>query len=142
MLQQLQMLRKKLINAVEFQYFEKGRLLLMEGHTSLSMFFLISGEVLISKLVFDTKEKKTLNQPVNLLSSGDHFGHVGLIYNIARNASASTQSRLTMNSLLYFMRFFLSVVGTWLQPCFDLLNRCLLLLFSIQKKNSARVGKT
>lgn len=99
MLKLFQVLRKKLINAVEFQYFEKNRLILKEGHTSLSMFFVITGEVLISKLMFDTKEGKTTNQPVNILGSGDHFGHVGLIYNIARNASASTQSRLTMNSL-------------------------------------------
>lgn len=81
---------------------------------SMSMFFVITGEVVISKLMFDAKDVKTINQPVNILSSGDYFGHVGLIYNITRNASAATQSRLTRNSLLRFfffceILFFLSV---------------------------------
>lgn len=76
----------------------------MEGHMSLSMFFILTGEILISKLMLTKEEDKLVNTPVNLLSSGDHFGHLGLIYDIARNATVTTQSRLTMNSLLHIMR--------------------------------------
>lgn len=71
----------------------------MENHIAQSMFFIITGEVVISKLMFDTEEEREISQPVNILSSGEYFGHVALIYNILRNASAKTQSRLTMNSL-------------------------------------------
>lgn len=85
-----QILRKKLINVCEFQFFEKHRTLLMEGHLSQSMFFILTGEVLISKSMYTAEGCTKVNQ---LLSSCDHFGHVGLIYNIARNASVVTQSR-------------------------------------------------
>lgn len=64
----------------------------MEGHKSHSMFFILTGEILISKSLLD-REGNAVNIPVNILSSGDHFGHVGLIYDIARNASAATQSK-------------------------------------------------
>lgn len=69
----------------------------MEGHLSLSMYFILSGEILISKLMPNKDHKKLVNTPANILSSGDHFGQVGLIYDIARNATVSTQSRSTMN---------------------------------------------
>lgn len=57
------------------------------------MFFILTGEVLISKSMYTAEGCTKVNQPVNILSSCDHFGHVGLIYNIARNASVVTQSR-------------------------------------------------
>lgn len=86
---------------MEFQYFAKDRTILMEGHMSLSMYFILSGEILVSKLLATKEERGLVNTPVNILSSGDYFGHVGLIYNIARNATVTTQSRLTMNMLFY-----------------------------------------
>jgi CRP-like cAMP-binding protein len=100
-----QHLRKKLIKVVEFQYISKDRFVLKQGDVSLSMFFILTGEVLISQLAPDKEAEKSTSQPANILSSGDFFGHVGLIYNTTRNASVSTESRLTMNTLFYLMRF-------------------------------------
>jgi Cyclic nucleotide-binding domain len=84
--------REKLINVVEFQYFEKDRLLLKEGHLAHSCYFILTGEVVISKLVTD-REGSVASQPMNILSSGDSFGQVGLICNTPRNASVSTKSK-------------------------------------------------
>lgn len=39
-----QILQEKLISCVEFQYFEKDRLLYLQGHPALSMYFIINGE--------------------------------------------------------------------------------------------------
>jgi CRP-like cAMP-binding protein len=94
-------LREKLISAVEFQYFEKNRLLLLQGHAALSMYFIVNGEVLISKSEYDPDQKKNVNKPLKLLQSGDFFGHVGMIYEFPRNATVTSQSRLTMNALVY-----------------------------------------
>lgn len=89
------MIRTQLIGVVEFQYFEKDRVLFKENHMSLSMYFVLTGEVLITQIDPSDNESK----PVNILSSGSCFGHLGLIYDNNRNASVSAQSRLTMNSL-------------------------------------------
>lgn len=94
-----QIIRQQLVNIVDFQFFEKGRWLLKEGDKSYSMFFLLTGEVVVSKRLYESKKDETSNQPVNLLTTGDCFGQVGLIYDIARNASVFTKSRLTMNLL-------------------------------------------
>lgn len=96
-------IRKQIIKCVDFQYFEKSRWLLKEGDKSYSMFFVLTGEIVVSKRVFDAKKQETTDQPQNLLRSGDYFGHVGLIYDIARNASVFTRSRLTIN-LLFRLR--------------------------------------
>lgn len=106
-----QIIRRELISVVEFQYFEKDRLILRENHRSHAMYFVITGEILITQSSFDTEAAAILHNPVNILSAGDSFGQLGLIYNIPRNASASTKSRLTMNSLSRLTSKFLSVRG-------------------------------
>lgn len=122
-------IREKLIEVVEFKYFEKDRMILKEGHKSYSMYFIATGEVRVSQLKLE--EGVMVNKPVNILSAGEYFGHVGLIYNIPRNASVSTQSGLTMNSLRSFERILASLSHSnreKVHRCIDLLNRCLLLL--------------
>lgn len=124
-----QIVRSELTKVVEFQYYEKDRLLLKEDHQSLSMYFVVTGEVLVSKLLPCKESDQNISKTLNVLTTGACFGHLGLIYDITRNASVSTQSRLTMNSLFGFMSFhrkFLRLPkegrGKWL------LNRCVLLL--------------
>lgn len=104
------MIRKKLIDVVEFQYFEKDRLILMEGHMSLSMHFILTGEVLVSKLTYDKEADAIVNLPVNILGAGASFGQIALIRNSNRVASVSTKSRLTMNLLCNLTSSFNSFV--------------------------------
>lgn len=94
------MIRQELIGAVEFQFYEKDRLILKENHLSLSMYFVLTGEILISRLNHDTETGTYVNRPANYLNTGDCFGHLGLIYNVVRNASASTRSKWVNKKLV------------------------------------------
>ena len=49
----LQVVRKKLIKAIEFHFFPKDKVLYLQNHLSHSMIFMILGEVVISKLKHD-----------------------------------------------------------------------------------------
>lgn len=46
-------MRSKLTNITHFQFFERGRVLLKEGHHPSAMYFILSGEVVISKWMYD-----------------------------------------------------------------------------------------
>lgn len=48
----LQLMRRKLTNITHFQFFERGRVLLKEGHYPSAMYFILSGEVVISKWIY------------------------------------------------------------------------------------------
>lgn len=123
------MTREKLIDVVEFQYFGRDRRLIAEGHMALSMFFIVTGEVAVSKMLFDTLENKLVNKPISIMSSGESFGHVGMIFNKLRNASLMTKSRLTRNSLFHFEELILvSRPFCEVHRCIDLFNRWPLLL--------------
>ncbi|CRK89954.1 CLUMA_CG003682, isoform A [Clunio marinus] len=85
-------LRRKLINVVEFQFYPKHRTIFREGHKSLSMHFILTGEILISKSTYDKKVGTMIDKACNILTSGDFYGQVGLTYNIPRNATVSTET--------------------------------------------------
>lgn len=87
-----QLIRNKLIKVVEFCYFPRDKVLYLENHISLSMFFILSGEVTISKLAYNKNDDNFTDEAVNILSNNSFFGHIGLIYNTTRNATCKTQS--------------------------------------------------
>lgn len=68
----------------------------MEGHSAFSMFFIISGEVLIARQVYDKIEKRFFDTQVRILGGGDFFGETDLIYNQLRDASCTTESKLVV----------------------------------------------
>lgn len=59
------------------------------------MIFIILGEIVVSHLEFDREKETFVDEPLNLLSAGDFFGQVSLIYNQNRNATCKTQSMYT-----------------------------------------------
>ena len=44
-IQIFKLLREKLIGAVEFQYFEKERTIVLEGQPAMAAYFIVNGEV-------------------------------------------------------------------------------------------------
>jgi CRP-like cAMP-binding protein len=57
------------------------------------MFFILTGEVLVTQLTFDKMNATFVDESKNILSSGDFSGHLALIYNTTRNATCKTQSK-------------------------------------------------
>lgn len=90
---QFQLIRKKLSKVVEFHFYPQGKILYLENHLAHSMFFMLTGEILVTQLTFDKIKETFVDESKNILSSGDFFGHLALIYNTTRNATCKTQSK-------------------------------------------------
>ncbi|XP_070509908.1 uncharacterized protein [Chironomus tepperi] len=56
------------------------------------MSFIISGEVVVTRLTFIKSDNETIDMPVNLLGCGESFGEIGLIYNEKRYASCTAET--------------------------------------------------
>lgn len=69
-----------------------GKRIFLEGHRSHSMCFIVSGEVLVTRLTLDRLQNKFIDMPVNLLSGGESFGEIGLLYDERRNATCTTET--------------------------------------------------
>lgn len=105
---------QKLTSVIELHFFDKGRSILKEGYRPDCMYFLVSGEILVSRKLYSKEDNEVRDRPMNIISAGTHFGHVALIYGTIRNSTCTSQSE-----------FGLSRVETFL--C-NLLNRLSLLL--------------
>jgi len=57
------------------------------------MSFIISGEVVVTRLTFIKSDNEIVDNPVNLLGRGESFGEIGLIYNEKRYASCTAESK-------------------------------------------------
>ncbi|CAO1431204.1 unnamed protein product [Diamesa serratosioi] len=86
------LIRSKLTSITHFQFFERGRVLVKEGHLPSGMYFILSGEVVISKWMYNQYEDKKVNQPINIIGPGDCFGEIALLYNGRRNATITTET--------------------------------------------------
>ena len=64
-----------------------------------SSVFEILFQVVVSKKVFNEDTKQNESKHLKMFSSGEFFGHVGLIYNEPRNATVVSLSRLIINKL-------------------------------------------
>ena len=57
------------------------------------MSFIISGEVVVTRLTYIKSDNETIDEPVNLLGQGESFGEIGLLYNERRYASCTAESK-------------------------------------------------
>lgn len=87
------MMLKLLSEKVEFLFYEKHRKILNEGHRAECMYFIVNGEILVKKKLYSKSDDQILDRPVNIISAGDCFGHVSLIYNTPRNATCISHSK-------------------------------------------------
>jgi CRP-like cAMP-binding protein len=78
---------------VEFLFYEKNRTIIREGHRADCVYFIINGEILVSKKLYSKSDDQILNRPINIISAGECFGHVSLIYEKQRNETCISKSR-------------------------------------------------
>lgn len=57
------------------------------------MSFIISGEVVVTRMTYIQTDNDTVDTPVNLLGRGESFGEIGLLYNERRYASCTAESK-------------------------------------------------
>uniref|UniRef100_A0A182MY57 Cyclic nucleotide-binding domain-containing protein n=1 Tax=Anopheles dirus TaxID=7168 RepID=A0A182MY57_9DIPT len=72
-----------------FQYVEPGRVILREGHRPDAVYFLASGEVVVSKLQWDGIYKTHHDVPCGTRVPGHMFGEIALLQDCPRTASCT-----------------------------------------------------
>lgn len=77
-----------------FVYYGPGRTIVRQGDEAFALYFIITGDVMISQKAYDPILNETMNQQIGTRGAGSMFGEVSLLHNIPRTATITTISKL------------------------------------------------
>ncbi|XP_020613508.1 cyclic nucleotide-binding domain-containing protein 2-like [Orbicella faveolata] len=80
-------IKQELARVVYFQQFGDGRVVVQQGHPGRSMYFIVSGNVLIQVTETDKRTGCSKKQIVGEMFAGDSFGELALLHDIKRAAT-------------------------------------------------------
>lgn len=83
-----------------FAYYEPGRVIFGEGHMAHALYFIVSGEVILSQCVYDPVVEKNVNQEVARRGPGAVLGEVSLLHDIPRSVTVTTNTHTEFLRLL------------------------------------------
>ncbi|OAD52387.1 hypothetical protein WN48_01786, partial [Eufriesea mexicana] len=89
-------LREILAGVCLYQYLRPGRVIVRQGREAENLYFIISGEVSVSRVVTDrwTGESEVID--MGILNPGDIFGEVALLHEIPRSATAVSKTTVDL----------------------------------------------
>ncbi|KPJ01937.1 Uncharacterized protein C20orf152-like [Papilio xuthus] len=82
--------KKKLAAATYYKYYGPGRTIVRQHHEAHAMYFIVSGDVVVTQNIFDELLQKHISVEVGSMHTGDMFGEVSLLHNIKRTATVTT----------------------------------------------------
>ncbi|XP_052738152.1 uncharacterized protein LOC112056669 [Bicyclus anynana] len=82
--------KRKLAAVTYYKYYGPGRVIVRQHHEAHALYFVISGDVVVSQLVFDELIQQFVSVEIGVIHSGDMFGEVSLLHNIPRTATVTT----------------------------------------------------
>lgn len=83
-------MKKKLAAVTYFKYYSPGRVIVRQHHEAHAMYFIVTGDVIVSQMVYDELLSKYVSVDVGVMHAGDMFGEVSLLHNIPRTATCTT----------------------------------------------------
>ncbi|XP_033203949.2 uncharacterized protein LOC117164761 [Bombus vancouverensis nearcticus] len=89
-------LREILAGVCFYQYLRPDRVIVRQGREAENLYFIISGEVGVSKIVVDRWTGESEEVDMGILSSGDIFGEVALLHEIPRSAAVFTKTAVDL----------------------------------------------
>ncbi|XP_034825335.1 uncharacterized protein [Maniola hyperantus] len=92
--------KKKLAAATYFKYYGPGRVIVRQHQEAHAMYFIISGDVTVSQLIFDELIQQHVSVEVGVMLPGDMFGEVSLLHNIPRTATVTTNDHCELLALM------------------------------------------
>ncbi|XP_068627720.1 uncharacterized protein [Battus philenor] len=115
--------KKKLAAVTYYKYYGPGRTIVRQHHEAHAMYFIVSGDVVVSQMIFDELLQKYVSIEVGAMHQGDMFGEVSLLHNIKRTASVTTVGHC---ELLVLMRDdFKNVLQASVQKQWDEVQRAM-----------------
>ncbi|XP_014355549.2 uncharacterized protein LOC106708529 [Papilio machaon] len=82
--------KKKLAAVTYYKYYGPGRTIVRQHHEAHAMYFIVSGDVVVTQMIFDELLQKHVSVEVGSMHTGDMFGEVSLLHNIKRTATVTT----------------------------------------------------
>ncbi|CAH3175808.1 unnamed protein product, partial [Porites evermanni] len=79
--------KRELARVLYYDMFEKGRVVIKQGHAGISFYFIVSGSVMVERMEEDRHTGEQHKQVVGEMSEGDAFGELALLHNIRRTAT-------------------------------------------------------
>lgn len=83
-------MKKKLAAVTYFKYYGPGRTIVRQHQEAHALYFIITGDVTVSQLIFDELLQEYVSVDVGVMHPGDMFGEVSLLHNIPRTATCTT----------------------------------------------------
>uniref|UniRef100_A0A1Q3G5G3 Putative effector domain of the cap family of transcription factors n=1 Tax=Culex tarsalis TaxID=7177 RepID=A0A1Q3G5G3_CULTA len=93
--------REELASCARYQYLDPGRMVLREGHEPHAVYFVLNGEITVSRLWWDPVYKRHVDVPCGVRVPGEMFGEIAFLYDCPRTATCTTA---TDTELLYVFR--------------------------------------
>ncbi|XP_061934225.1 uncharacterized protein LOC107994723 isoform X2 [Apis cerana] len=117
-------LREVLAGVCYYQYLRAGRVIVRQGHKPRNQYFIINGEVSVTKTIIDRWTGETKEIDMGILTSGDVFGEIAMLCNIPRSATVVTLTSVDL--ILIPQNEFDDLVRPFLQKEWDLLQDALI----------------
>ncbi|KAG5344270.1 CNBD2 protein, partial [Acromyrmex heyeri] len=115
--------RENLAAVCFYQYLPSGRVIVRQGHKARNLYFIINGEVNLSKVVIDdlTGEEKVVD--MGSIHPGDIFGEVALLHTVPRTSTITTKTSVDL--LLITQDDFNNILRSSLTKKWDVLKDAL-----------------
>ncbi|XP_059061987.1 uncharacterized protein LOC131854834 [Achroia grisella] len=92
--------KKKLAAVTYFKYYGPGRTIVRQHHEAHALYFIVTGDIIVSQMVFDELLQKNVSVDIGVMHSGDMFGEVSLLHNIPRTATVTTTGHCELLALM------------------------------------------
>ncbi|XP_045526961.1 cAMP-dependent protein kinase regulatory subunit-like isoform X2 [Pieris brassicae] len=92
--------KKKLAAVTYFKYYGPGRPIVRQHQEAHALYFIITGDVVVSQMVYDELLQQYVSIEVGAMQSGDMFGEVSLLHNIPRTATVTTTGHCELLALM------------------------------------------
>ncbi|XP_078038553.1 uncharacterized protein LOC144470856 [Augochlora pura] len=89
-------LRESVAGVCLYQYLRPGRVIVRQGHQAENLYFIVNGEVSLSKTVTDRWTNETKEIDMGVLTAGDIFGEIALLHEIPRTATVVTKTTVDL----------------------------------------------
>lgn len=87
----------QLAGVTYFVYYGPGRVIVRQNHIAHGLYFIVSGEVVVSITTWDPVIKEYVTTNVGTMVAGAMFGEVSLLHDIPRTATITTLSEYYRN---------------------------------------------